>query len=91
VLGGKGGLGEIRCPSKSKQLAIAELAPNKVNFCPMTSPTVLSLFYLNLKKDKKLHIKSLPQVRFTKRWELIGRAVFEWVREVNRLFFPALV
>jgi len=48
----------------------------------VTSPTVLSLFYLNLKKDKKLHIKSLPQVRFTKRWELIGRAVFEWVREV---------
>jgi len=62
---------------------MAELALNKIKLLLKNKPHSTEPFLLNLKKDKKLHIKSLPQLRITKSWDLIGRAVFEWVREVT--------
>jgi len=56
VLGGKGGLGEIRCLSKSKQLAVIKLVPNKGKLLPKNKPHRTELFLLNLKK--KLHSRS---------------------------------
>jgi len=56
VLGGKGGLGEIGCLSKRKQLAIAELAPNKSKLLPKNKPHRTEPFLLNLKKDNAIYI-----------------------------------